>query len=98
MQWIDGSDKISSNDVGDENLDVKSDEDESVGKRGAPQLGILELKLEQPRDPDKGAQKTSPAEEKTQNVLPDSEEETREAPLDPGQETREASSDRKEKA
>ena len=36
VQWIDGPDKISSNDVGDEDLDVRSREDESVGKKGAP--------------------------------------------------------------
>ena len=34
MQWIDGPDKTGSNGVGDEDLDVKPGEDESVGKEG----------------------------------------------------------------
>ena len=47
VQRIDGPDKAGSNGVGDESLDVKPGEDESVGKRGAPQLDVQELELEQ---------------------------------------------------
>ena len=48
MQWIDGPDKTGSNGVGDEDLDVKLSEDESVGKRWTPQLDVQELvELEQ---------------------------------------------------
>ena len=108
VQWIDGSDKTDSNGVGDEDLDVKPGEDGSVGKRGAPQLNVQELELEQPPDPDKESQEASPdleretreappdPEERTQETLPDPKKKTREAPLDPGQETRGVPSDRKE--
>ena len=107
VQWIDGPDKTGSNGVGDEDLDVKPGEDESVGKRGAPQLDVLELELKQSWDLDKGTQEVSSdpegvtrkappnPEERTQEVLPDPVEETRKASLDPGQETREVPLDRK---
>ena len=108
-QWFDGPDKTGSNGVGDEDLDVKPSENESVGKRGAPQLDVQdELVLEQPPDLDKGSQEASPdlegqtrdvppdPEEGTQEALPDPEEETREAPLDPRQETRKVPLDCKE--
>ena len=108
VQWINGPDKTGSNGIGDEDLDVKPGEGESVGKRGAPQLDVQELKLEHPQDPDKRTQKESPGpegvtreappdpEEGTQEALPDPEEETREAPLDAGQEKREVPLNRKE--
>ena len=66
-------------------------------KRGAPQLDVQELELEQPQDSDKGTQKASlNPEDGTQEALPDPEEETREVPLDSGQETRKGPSDRKD--
>ena len=46
MQWIDGPDETGSNCVGDEDLDVKPGDDESVGKRGVPQLDVQEMELE----------------------------------------------------
>ena len=45
--------------------------------RGAPQLDVQVVKLEQPQDPDKG----------TQEALPDPGQETREVPLDRKEET-----------
>ena len=47
VHWINGPGKTGSNDVGDENLRVKPGEDESVGRRGALQLEVQELELEQ---------------------------------------------------
>ena len=44
---IDGPDKTGSNGVGIEDLGVKPSEDESAVKRGAPQLDVQELELEQ---------------------------------------------------
>ena len=46
-QWTDGPGKTGSDGVGDEDLGVKPCDDESVGKRGAPQLEINELELGQ---------------------------------------------------
>ena len=40
VQWINGSDKTGSNGVGNEDLEIKPGEDESVGKRGAPQIDV----------------------------------------------------------
>ena len=54
--------------LADEDFDVKPGENESFGKRGASQLDLQEMELEQPSDPDKGSQVASP----------DLEEETRE--------------------
>ena len=51
VQWIGGPDKIGSNGVGDEDLDVKPGEDELVAKRGAPQLDVQELELELKQQP-----------------------------------------------
>ena len=110
VPWIDRPDKTRSNGVGDEDLDVKPGEDESVGKTGTWQLDVQKLELKQPPDTDKGTQEASPdlegetreappdPAEGTQEALPDPEEETWEAPLDPGQETREVPSDHKEEA
>ena len=47
IQWIDRPDNTGSDGVGDEDLDVKSGEDESIVRRGAPQLDLQELELEQ---------------------------------------------------
>ena len=47
VQWVDGPDKTGSNGVGDKDLGVQPGEDESVGKREAPQLDVQELELEQ---------------------------------------------------
>ena len=47
VQWVDEPDKTGSNGVGDEDLGVKPGEDESVGRRGALQLEVQELNLEQ---------------------------------------------------
>ena len=80
VRWVDGPDKTGSNDIGDEDLDVMPGEDESVGKRGTPQLGVPELELEQPQDPEEGIQEAPP----------DPVEETREAPSDREDKTREA--------
>ena len=107
VQWIDGPYKTGCKGGGDEDLNVKPGEDESFGKKGAPQLDVLKLELEQPQDPVKGTQEASPSsegeireaspdpKEGTQETLPDPEE-IREAPLDPGQEAREVPSDCKE--
>ena len=86
-QWIDGPDKTSSNGVGDEDLGVKPDEEESVGRRGALQLEVPEPELEASPD----------LEEGTQEAPPDPAEEAQETPPDPGKKTREAPSDRGEK-
>ena len=77
VQWVDGPDKTGSKGVGNEDLDVKPGEDESVGKRGTPQLDVQELELKQPPDPGKG----------TKEASPHLEEETREAPLSPEEKT-----------
>ena len=45
-QWIGGFGKTGSDGVGDKGLGVKPGEDESVGKRGAPQLEVQEQELE----------------------------------------------------
>ena len=45
VQWIDGSGKTGSDGVGSEDLDIKPGEDESVGRRGAPQFDVQELEL-----------------------------------------------------
>ena len=48
VQWIDGPDKTGSNGVGDEeDLGVKPSEAEPVGRRGALQLEVQGLELEQ---------------------------------------------------
>ena len=47
VQWIDGPDKTGSNCVGDEGLGLKPGEDGSVGRRGALQLEVRKLELEQ---------------------------------------------------
>ena len=89
VQWIDGPDKIGSNGVGDEDLGVKPGEDESVGRRGAPQLEVQEMKLEQ--------QPASHRRKKEiQEASPDPEEETQEAPPGPAEETQETPPDRAE--
>ena len=80
VQWIDGPDKTGSNDLSDEDLDVKPGEDESAEKRGATQHYVRKLELEQPQSPDKG----------TQEAPPDPEGEARQASPDPGDETEEA--------
>ena len=89
VQWIDGPDKTSSNGFGDEDLSVKPGEGESVGRRGALQLEVRELELEQ-----------QPASlelrKEVQEALPDPEQGIREAPPDPAEETWKAPSDRKE--
>ena len=80
VQWIDGPDKTGSNDLSDEDLDVKPGEDESAEKRGATQHDVRELELEQPQSPDKG----------TQEAPPDPEGEARQASPGPGDGTQEA--------
>ena len=47
VQWIDGPEKTGSNGFGNEDLGVKPGEDESGGGRGALQLEVQELELEQ---------------------------------------------------
>ena len=47
VQWIDRPDKTGSDGVGDENLDVKPGEDESIAKRGPPQLKVQKTELKQ---------------------------------------------------
>ena len=48
VQWIDGPDKTSSDDLGNEDLGAKSGNDSSVGKRWTPhQLDVDKLELEQ---------------------------------------------------
>ena len=65
---------------------MKTGEDEPVGRRGALELGVQELELEQ-----------QPASQKRrtemQEAPPDPEERTREAPPDPVEDTREAPPD-----
>ena len=80
VQWIDGPEKTGSNDLSDEDLDVKPGEDESAEKRGATQHDVRELELEQPQSPDKG----------TQEAPPDPEGEARQASPGPGDGTQEA--------
>ena len=97
VQWIDGPDKTSSNGVDDESHDVKPGEGESVRNKGALQLDVQELELEQqpasqarkkkiqeaPRDPEEGIQEAPPDPgEETQEVPPDLAVETRKAPSD----------------
>ena len=97
VQWIDGSDKTGNNGVGDEDLGVKPGKDEPVGRRGALQLQVQELELEQqptsqerkneiqeaPPDPEEGTHEAPPdATEDTQETVPDLAEETRKAPSD----------------
>ena len=75
MQWINEPGKTGSNGVGDEDLNVKLGDDESVGKREALQLDAQELELEQ--------QLTSQQRKKEgQKAPPNPEKETREAPTD----------------
>ena len=98
VQWVDGPDKTGSNDVGDEDLNAKSGEDKSVGKRGAPQLGVQELELEQLQGPEEGTQEAPPDPvEETREAPSDREEEIREAPSVREVETWEAPSDHEEK-
>ena len=88
VPWIDGPEKTGSNGVGDEDLDVKPTEDESVGKRETRQLDVQKLELEQSPNPDKGTQEASPdLERETREASPDPEEETQEALSDPEEET-----------
>ena len=47
VQWIKGPDKTDSNGVGDQDFDVKPSEDESIGRNGALQFEVRELKPEQ---------------------------------------------------
>ena len=111
VQWIDGPGKTGSDGVGDKDLDVKPDEDESVGRRRAPQLDVQELELKQqpssrerkqgiqeaPPDPEEETREAPPNPvEGTQEATPDPAEETRKAPLDPEEKTREAPPDPEE--
>ena len=90
---------------------MKLGEDESVGRRGALQLKVQELELEQqplsqkpkqeiqetPPDPDKETREgPSDCGDETRKAPSDPEEETQQAPPDPEQETREAQSDHEE--
>ena len=109
--WVDGPDKTDRQGVGDEDRDVKPSEDESVGRRGAPQLDVQELELEQqpaslernkkiqeaPPDPEEGTQEARPDPEGTQKAPLDPDEESRQAPSDREEETRKALSDPQEK-
>ena len=90
VQWIDGPGNTISEGVGNKDLSVKPGEDESVGRRGAPQLDVQELELNQ-------QPVTRERKQETQEAPPDPEEGTHEALLDPEEETRKASSDPEEK-
>ena len=100
LQWIDGPDTIGSNGVGDEDLDVKTGENELVGKRGAPQLDVQELELEEQSASQERKNEIQKApldrKEKTLEAPSDPEDETLKAPLDPDEETQEAPLDPKE--
>ena len=101
MQWIDGSDKTSSNGVDDESLDVKPGEGELVRNKGALQLDVQELELEQQPVPQARKKEIQEAprdpEEVIQEAPPDPREETQEAPPDPAVETRKAPLDCEER-
>ena len=101
MQWIDGPDKTGSNGVGNDDLGVKPDEGESVGRRCALQLGVQELELEQQlalQERRKEIQEAPPdPEEETREVRLNPEEGTQQTPSDPAEEAREAPSDRENK-
>ena len=97
VQWIDGPDKAGNNGVGDEDLGVKPGEDQSIGRRGASQLAVQELELEQQPALQERKQETREVpldpNEETREVPLNPEEETRKVPLDPEEGTQEASSD-----
>ena len=105
VPWIDGLGKTGSDGVGVEDLGVKPGEDESVGKRRAPQFEAQELELKQqpasrerkqetqkaPLDPEDGTREAPPdLEERTQKAPPDPEEGTQEALPGPEEKIREA--------
>ena len=111
VEWIEGPDKASSHGVGNEDLGAKPGKDESVGRRGAPQLGVQELKLEPqparqgrkqdtqeaPSDPVEETQEAPPDHaEEIQEAPSDTEERIQEEPPDPKEETREVPSDPEE--
>ena len=100
VQWIDGPDKTGSNAVGDEDFGVNLGEDKSVGRRGALQLEVQELELEQQpasQERRKEIEEAPPnTKEGTREAPPDPAKDTQEAQSDPAKETREAPSDRKE--
>ena len=96
MQWVDGPDKTGSDDVGHEDLGVKPDEDQSVVKRGAPQLDVQKLELEQQPASQGLVEETketlSKHEKVTKKALSKRKQEMRVALSDPEEETQEASS------
>ena len=96
MQWVDGPDKTGSDDVGHEDLGVKPDEDQPVVKRGAPQLNVQELELEQqPASQDlveETKETLSKHEKVTKKALSERKQELRVVLSDPEEETQEASS------
>ena len=96
MQWVDGPDKTGSDDVGHEDLGVKPDEDQSVVKRGAPQLDVQELELEQQPASQGLVEETketlSKHEKVTKKALSKRKHEMRVVLSDPEEETQEASS------
>ena len=47
VQWIDGPDKTGSDGVGDEDLGMKPSENESVVRRGAPQIDVQKMEPEE---------------------------------------------------
>ena len=77
---INGPVKTGSDGVGGEHLGVKSGEDESIGRRGAPQLEVQKLELKQQRASREHKQKTQEAPPDPEEGTPDLEKETREAP------------------
>ena len=100
VQWIDGSDKTGNNGDGDEDLGVKPHEDKALKRRGALQLEVQELELEQQLISQGLKNKIQEAppdtEEVSQEAPQDPAKETKETPPDPAKETRQAPSDRKE--
>ena len=94
MQWVDGPDKTGSDDVGHEDLGVKPDENQSVVKRGAPQLDVQELELEQQPASQGLVEETketlSKHEKVTKKALSKRKQEMRVALSDPEEETQEA--------
>lgn len=100
VQWITGPDKISSNDAGYGSLGVKPRGDDLVRNRGAPQLDVQKLELEQQPASQQRNKEIQEAprnpKERTQEAPPDPGENPQESPPDPVVETRGAPSAREE--